>query len=156
MSREDELNQNTWKFEHSVECPVSRDFAWQFWTDISNWPVVDSSVESVQLDGPFATGARGITKPRDLPPVEWQIIEVQDRSIARIEIPAPGAVLKSFWRFEDSTTAGSRMTQTVSLEGERAGEYVKQVGPELENGIPQTMRRLAEEMTRAANKQSSR
>jgi uncharacterized membrane protein len=156
MSREDEPNQNIWKFEHSVECPVSRDFAWQFWTNLANWPVVDPSVESVKLDGPFAAGARGITKPRDLPPVEWQITEVQDRSIARIEIPAPGAVLKCFWRFEDSTTAGVRITETVSMEGEQAAEYVEKVGPELESGIPQAMRRLAEEMTRAANKQSGK
>jgi len=25
-----------WKFEHSVECQVAKDFAWRFWTDVTN------------------------------------------------------------------------------------------------------------------------
>jgi hypothetical protein len=28
-----------WAFEQSVDCRVSRDFAWRFWTKVSNWPV---------------------------------------------------------------------------------------------------------------------
>ena len=82
-----------WKFEHSVECQVSRDFAWQFWTNVDNW-VLDPSVESVKLNGSFAAGTKGTTKPRDLDPVDWQLTEVQDRSSAVIEIPAPGAIVR--------------------------------------------------------------
>ena len=26
-----------WAFEHSVECPVTTEFAWRFWTDVNNW-----------------------------------------------------------------------------------------------------------------------
>jgi hypothetical protein len=37
-----------WEFEHSVECQVSRDFAWRFWTNVANW-TLDTSVESVTL-----------------------------------------------------------------------------------------------------------
>ncbi len=83
-----------WKFEHSVECKVTRDFAWQIWTNVGNWPAVDPSVEAVKLDGPFAAGTKGTTKSRSLDSVNWQITEVQDRSRACIEIPAPGAILK--------------------------------------------------------------
>src|ERR1051325_8517387 len=67
-----------WSFEHTVQTPVNREFAWQFWTDVANWAVVDASVESVQLNGPFAAGTSGTTKPRGLDLVEWYIREVQD------------------------------------------------------------------------------
>ncbi len=53
-----------WKFEYSVECEAPRDFAWRFWTHVDNWKL-DSDVDSVQLDGPFAAGSRGATKVRN-------------------------------------------------------------------------------------------
>ena len=49
-----------WAFEHSVECAATREFAWVFWTEVSNWKL-DADVESVELTGPFATGSHGIT-----------------------------------------------------------------------------------------------
>ena len=143
-----------WKFEHSVECQVRRDFAWQFWTNVDNWTAVDPSVESVKLNGSFAAGTRGTTKPRDLGPIDWQLAEVQDRSSAVIEIRTPGAILRFLWRFEDSTSGGTRITQQVRIEGEQADDYVGRMGPELQKGIPQGMRKLAEEMIRAAGEQA--
>ena len=47
-----------WAFEHSIECPVTVEFAWRFRTDVSNW-VLDADVESVELDGPFQAGSKG-------------------------------------------------------------------------------------------------
>ena len=52
-----------WSYEHSVECPVRAEFAWRFWTDVRNW-AMDADVESVKLDGPFASGSRGATITR--------------------------------------------------------------------------------------------
>jgi hypothetical protein len=149
-----ESNTENWSFEHTIECAVGRAFAWRFWTDVANWPVVDSSVEAVRLDGPFVAGAKGITKPRGMPEIEWQVTEVETGSSARIEIPAPGAVLKCFWAFEDAASGGSRITERVYMEGEKAADYVAMLGQELERGIPQAMSRLAEEMTRAAREQA--
>jgi len=37
-----------WTFEHTIECSVSSDFAWKFWTKVENW-VVDADLESVEL-----------------------------------------------------------------------------------------------------------
>jgi len=53
-----------YEFECSVECRVEKDFAWGFWSDVANWSVVDPSVEAVTLDGDFAAGTKGLTKPR--------------------------------------------------------------------------------------------
>ena len=136
------------EFEHSIECPVSRDFAWRFWTDVANW-TNDVSVESVTLDGQFAAGAKGVTKPRGGGPIEWRLVEVQDRCAALIEIALPGATAKFHWRYEDAAGGGVRITQRVTLEGERAVDYLEGTA-RLENGIPQGMRKLAEVMIRAA------
>ena len=43
-----------WTFEHTIECSVSSDFAWKFWTKVENW-VVDADLESVELRGGFCS-----------------------------------------------------------------------------------------------------
>ena len=132
-----------WSFQHSVECKVNREFTWQFWANVSNWSVVDPSVESVTLDGLFATGTKGTTKPTGMDPVVWELVDVQDYHSAVIEIPAPGAVLKSVWSFEDTDDGGTRMGQLASIEGERAQDYAA-MGAMMEQGMPQAMQRMAE------------
>jgi hypothetical protein len=140
----------SWKFEHTVECPVSREFVWQFWTHVDNW-LFDPSVESVTLNGPFATGTVGTTKPRGLDPIDWQLVDVQDGHSAVIEIHLPGAVVTFRWQFEESPNAITRITQQVTLAGERAMDYMAGAA-ELEKGIPQGMRKLAEEIIKAARR----
>ena len=139
-----------YEFEHSIGCPVSRDFAWRFWSDVGNWAVVDPSVEWVRLDGPFVSGSRGTTKPRGFDATEWVLSEVQDGGSAVIEVTARGAVMRFSWVFEESSSGGTRITQRVSLEGERAGDYVEAMKG-FEEGIPAGMRSLAQSMVRAAN-----
>lgn len=141
-----------WKFEHSIECRVSRDFAWQFWTNVDNWAVVDPGVESVKLDGPFVAGSKGSTKPSNMASVDWQLTEVEDRTRALIEIAAPGAVAKFLWIFADAEGGGTRITQQASLEGEQADQYAQTFGKELEKGMPPGMQRLADAIEAANGK----
>lgn len=139
-----------WKFEHSVEYPVPRDFAWRFWTNVENWAAVDPGVEFAQLHGPFAAGTQGVTKPRGGDVVEWRLAEVEDCTRALVEISVPGAVIKFLWTFQDLPGNGTQITQRVWIEGERADDYVGQIAPELEKGMPQGMQRLGEAIARAA------
>jgi Polyketide cyclase / dehydrase and lipid transport len=141
-----------WKFEHSVECGVSRDFAWRFWTNVDNWAVVDRGIESAKLDGPFAAGSRGSTNPRNMAPVDWQLTEVEDGARALIEIAAPGAVAKFLWTFADAEGGGTRITQRASLEGEQADQYARTFGKELEKEMPSGMQRLADAIEAANGK----
>jgi hypothetical protein len=136
-----------YEIEHAVECPVPRDFAWRFWTRVENWAAVDPSVEAVTLDGPFAAGTRGATKPRGLPPTEWRLAEVEEGRRAVIEVALPGAAFSFEWSFEGAAGGATRMTQRVTLEGERAADYAGAM-PEFEAGMPAGMRSLAAAMER--------
>jgi Polyketide cyclase / dehydrase and lipid transport len=137
------------EFEHSIECQVEREFAWKFWTNVDNWAVVDPAVEWAKLEGPFIAGTKGRTKPRGSDPNEWKLAEVEEGSRAVIEIAGPGATVKFHWSFTDITGGGTRMTQKVILEGERAAEYEEGMR-QLEKGIPYGMERLVEAMVRAS------
>jgi hypothetical protein len=139
-----------WKFEHSVECRVGREFAWKYWTDVNNWAVVDSSVESATIDGPFVTGAKGETKPAGQEPIQWYLADVEDGRRAVVEIALPGALARFYWLFEDATVGHTRITQTAVLDGDRADDYAAGTAM-LENGIPQGMDKLVQGIVKAAN-----
>jgi hypothetical protein len=132
-----------WSFEHSVECKVDRNFAWQFWTNVSNWAAVDSSIESATLDGQFQSGTKGSTQLRGGEAIHWRLEGVKEPCGAVVIAHVPGAALRCTWKFEDSGIRATRITQQASIEGERAQDYVSTVAPELEKGIPLGMQKLA-------------
>src|SRR5947209_1402718 len=134
-----------WTFEHSVQAHVTPEAAWAFWTNVRNWSF-DPSLESVELDVPFAAGARGVTKPRGGEPIEWSIREAAPGH-AVIEIPLPGALVTFCWAFAPAE-GGTRITQRVTLSGAGSGQYLGVAESQLALGIPEGMRKLAELMGR--------
>jgi hypothetical protein len=140
-------HEHAWTFEHAIDCAVSVEFAWNFWTNVSNW-VLDADVESIEIDGPFSAGAKGFTNSKSSGRVEWRIAEVQ-AGRAVIEFPLAGAVGRFVWTFED-LGGRTRITQRCTLEGEQSNGYAKAVGPSLETGIPAGMRKLCETMENVA------
>ena len=132
-----------WSFEHSVECPVSLSFAWEFWTTVDNWRL-DADVESIELEGPFAAGSRGITVSRRSGRIEWRIARVEGTA-AVIEIPVGNAVGRFHWTFTD-LGGRTRITQRMSVAGEGAEALGAQIGPMFEESMPAGMRKLCDAM----------
>jgi hypothetical protein len=138
-----------WSFEHAVECPVKREFAWKFWTEVSNW-ILDPDMESVELDGPFATGSKGTTVSRSSGKIEWRLAGVEAGRAATMEIVFPGAIGRFRWTFDPAGAAGTKITQHVSIDGPHAHEFVNVMAPGLENGIPLGMEKLCRKIAEAA------
>jgi hypothetical protein len=61
---------------------------------------------------------------------------MDDGRSAVVIIPVPGAALRCAWKFEDSGTRATRITQQATIEGEKAQDYVSLVALEMERGIP--------------------
>jgi hypothetical protein len=135
----------TWSFKHSAEAKVNREYAWTFWTSVENW-VLDPAIEWVTLDGPFQAGVKGTTKTTGLELVRWEIVSVNPGEGAVIEIPLPGAVARFSWSFKELANDFTRITQEITLIGERANSYAGQLGPDFEQGIKQGMEMLCAEM----------
>ena len=126
-----------WTYEHSADCEVTVEFAWNFWTNVKNW-ALDADIESVELDGPFAAGARGFTNSKSSGRIEWRLVEVRVGRAA-IEFPLPGAVGRC-----------TRITQRWTLAGEQADAYAKAVAAGLEAGILAGMTKLCRTIEDAA------
>jgi hypothetical protein len=141
-----------WAFEHSVECPVTAEFAWRFWTDTETWRL-DEDVEAVERNGPFAAGTSGATITRSSGRVEWRIVSVREGSEALIEAPVPGAVARFQWTFEDLGGL-TRITQRISLAGEGAAALAHQMASIFEPNMPAGMRKLCDAMAKSAKERS--
>jgi hypothetical protein len=115
---------------------------------VSNWAEVDPSLEYARLDGPFATGAKGTTKPRGQSATDWVIGAVEPFKRAVIYVPVAGATLTCTWTFADAKPDGSSITQHMELSGEAANEYAPRIGPEMEKQVPLGMKRVAEAIER--------
>ena len=137
-----------WSFEHAVECPVTAEFAWRYWTDVDNWRL-DADVVAVERHGPFAAGTRGATISRSSGRVEWRIASVEANTGAVIEIPVKDAVFQCRWTFEDLSER-TRITQRMSLRGEGAPALVSAVAAIFESNTPAGMQKLCEAMAKAA------
>ena len=138
------------ELEFSVPCAAPRATAWRVWSDVRNWAAVDPSVESAEIDGPFASGTRGRTVSRGGEPVEWLLAEVDPGVRAVVEIAVPGAVAHFEMSFADDGAGGSLITQRVWVTGERAAEVRAQELEALARELPDGMRRLAEFVARSA------
>ena len=137
-----------WTCERSIEVDVPAAFAWQYMTDVRNW---DDPPATFELDGPFADGARGITRMPDQPPLFWTICDIDPGS--GYTIVGGGfledAELRVRWHFEPVSDRKTRLTQRMELTGANAAAYVEAIsqtfGPNLEPG----MRRIANSMALA-------
>ena len=133
-----------WTLVLDARCDrADADFAWRFWTDVGNWPVVDPAIEHVRVDPAFEEGARGTTVTSDGARVDWRISEVDPYRRARIDFPVPGAALHVTSSFRPRQAGGCTVTQSMELSGERAAEYEAVVAPSMDQSAPEGLRRLA-------------
>lgn len=137
------MSETAWQFEHSIECNADRAFVWSFWTDVSNWERLEGdSVDWIKLDGPFAEGTPGATKTPGQDPLNWKIAQVDPERSATIEMPLDGAVFFNVMTLESVSANRTRITQRMSLAGEKASDIAK--GMEMfETTAPQGLAKLA-------------
>ena len=132
-----------WEFQHSAECKASKSFAWSFWTDVSNWERLEgTAVEWIKIHGPFAAGTSGETKMPEQPPQPWTITQLEPEQSAIIEMPVAGAIFVNEMRMESLSPQHTRITQRLSLGGEKAQELAGAMGM-FETSAPQGLAKLA-------------
>ena len=133
-----------WEFQHSLECNATRQFAWRFWTDISNW---DDPPAEFTLDGPFDVGARLTTT---LPGQIWHsfIRDLKPECEATIEMQLPDATLSFNWKFEELSEHRIRITQRLVLSGANALSFAAQAST-MEASVPHGMKRVVAAIERA-------
>jgi hypothetical protein len=137
----------TWEITHTVETSASPGFAWNYWTDVTNW--ADPPAE-FSLEGPFAPGSRGTTRLPGHEPLLWIVRDVAAPVSATIEMPlAEGAFLLFEWRFDATVNARTRLTRRIILAGEKADDFLGQAKAAFSTAPADGMKKLAAAMAEA-------
>jgi hypothetical protein len=134
-----------WETECSVDSGSSLEFAWAYMSNVANW---DDPPATFELEGPFTSGSRGVTRTPGQEPRPWRLAEVHPFESYVLETEFDGASMSFEWRFT-RVGAGTRLTQHIVLKGENAATYKSQVEAAFAANLEAGMRRIASAIERA-------
>lgn len=116
------------------------------WADIrdpARWPVWNSSVSRLVLDGPFAAGTTGQLTPPGGNPLPFKLVAVDDGRGYTSETEIASTVkLRSSTAF-DVSAGKTVITQHSELTGPAAEHFAESFADELVRGVETTVVRLA-------------
>jgi hypothetical protein len=127
-----------YEFEHSVETTASTQAVWDLWHDVSRWTAWDTSLESVELEGPFAVGSSGTMVIPGQPPIAFTLTDVRQGEGFTDETTIPGALLRFDHAVAPLADGRALVTHRVEIEGPAAQE----LGPMVTEDVPDAMAAL--------------
>jgi hypothetical protein len=132
-----------WSFEHSADSTAPPAAVWRRYLDVEHWcDWSRQGVEWSRIDGPFEVGTKGRTKPPDGRPISFRLIAVEPDKAFASQVKLPGGRVR-FDHIIEPTSAGSRITHRVSVNGPLAFLYARFVRRGVERGLPDGVDRLA-------------
>lgn len=103
----------------SAQRTITGDLAaiWRVATDVNGWPSWDPHEQAARLDGEFAAGTIGWSKPHGGPATEWTITEVADQQRWASECALAGGKITGRNEFSDLGDGTVRCTKVVDVHG---------------------------------------
>jgi hypothetical protein len=115
-------------------------------TDVKNW---DDPPAQFRLNGSFTSGSLGTTEIPGQLPMQWRLRDVKPHDSYTMEIALEGAVILCNWVFQSLPDNRTRLTQRISLEGEKASSYKDEVQRTFDVTLAPGMCRIALAIDRA-------
>lgn len=132
-----------WRFEHTAESAAGPHAVWRRYIDVERWcEWSEHGVEWSRVDGPFAVGTKGESKPPGSRPLAFELVAVEPDAFFATEVKLPGGRLR-FEHVIEPSAPGSRITHRVALDGPMAFLYTRTVRKSVERGLPDGVERLA-------------
>ena len=133
----------TWHFEHSAESSAHPHDVWLRYLDVNRWcEWSQRGVEWSRIDGPFAVGTKGTSKPPSSLRLRFKLVAVEPDALFASEVKLPGGRLR-FEHTIEPVESASHITHRVVLHGPLAFLYVPMVRKGTEKGLPDGVERLA-------------
>jgi hypothetical protein len=106
-------------YEFGEEAVISGDTAavWAVVTDVDNWPAWDPHEQQARLDGPFAAGTTGWSKPNGGPGTTWTLTAVVPYREWASECTLPGGKLTGVNVYEPLDDRRIRCAKTIRVTG---------------------------------------
>lgn len=134
-----------WETTNVLEADVAPAAVWEnAYADADAWPEWNAELKRATLDGPLATGARARIVFRTGLRLRFRIVEFEDGRLFTDEARLPGARMGHRHLVEPMPGGGSRLTNTIYIEGSLAGLWRRILGPAAARTLPDAQRAVVE------------
>jgi hypothetical protein len=114
------------------------------YADASAWPRWNGELKTAVLDGPLREGAEARIVFRTGLRLRFRVVEFDDGRLFTDESRLPGARMGHRHLVEPNADGGSRLTNTIYIEGPLAGLWRRVLGPRAVRTLPSAQRAAAE------------
>ena len=133
-----------WETTSTLEAGVSPASVWQrAYADAAAWPVWNAEIKRAELDGPLAQGAKAKIVFGTGLRLRFHVVEFEDGRLFTDESRLPGARM-GHRHLVEPTESGSRLTNTIYIEGPLAPFWRRVMGPAATRTLPNAQRAVVE------------
>jgi uncharacterized protein YndB with AHSA1/START domain len=137
-----------WAHEHTAATAASPEAVWQVLRDLDQWATWDTSMEWVQLQGPFQAGAQVTMKPKDQDPITSVIVEASENRVYADQTDLGDVTLRFSHTLQPLAGGGTKVTHRLEITGSAADQVGTELGPAITEDFPEAMDAL---LARAAS-----
>jgi Polyketide cyclase / dehydrase and lipid transport len=133
-----------WETSSTLEADVSPAAVWRdAYADADAWPRWNAELKWASLDGPLRDGAQARIAFRTGLRLRFRVVEFEAGRLFTDESQLPGARMGHRHLVEPAGEGGSRLTNTIYIEGPLAGLWRRILGPAAARTLPDAQREIA-------------
>jgi hypothetical protein len=133
-----------WETTSTLEAGVTPASIWEkAYTDAAAWPKWNAEIKRARLDGPLALGANAKIVFGTGLRLRFHVVEFEDGRLFTDESRLPGARM-GHRHLVEPTETGSRLTNTIYIEGPLAPLWRRIMGPAAARTLPGAQRSVVE------------
>jgi hypothetical protein len=134
-----------WETTSTLEAGATPASIWEkAYADATAWPQWNAEIKRAELDGPLALGATAKIVFGTGLRLRFHVVEFEDGRLFTDESRLPGARMGHRHLVEPADDGGSRLTNTIYIEGPRAPLWRRIMGPAAVRALPVAQRAIAE------------
>ena len=127
-------------FEEVLTGPAKAQRIWELYSDVERWPEWNEAVNSVELDGPFASGVTGSIQALIAPPLGFRLENVEPGESFDL-VASLGDLTVTLKQKLIAHNGDCTLKHALSIEGGNDA-MMQMIGDMLSGSIPDSMQRL--------------
>ena len=133
-----------WETTCMLEVDVPPGAIWEnAYADAAAWPEWNAEIKSARLDRPLSTGATARIVFRTGLRLRFHVVECEEGRLFTDEARLPGARMGHRHLVESIEGGGSRLANTIYIEGKLAPLWRRIMGPRAARALPDAQRAVA-------------
>lgn len=130
-----------WETTSTLEADVDPGAIWEgAYADAAVWPRWNAEIKSASLDGPLSLGTTVRIVFRTGLRLRFHVVEYEQGRLFTDEARLPGARMGHCHLVEPIEAGGSRLVNTIYIEGPLAPLWRRIIGPRAEKALPGAQR----------------